>query len=301
MDVESPAHVGFLHARAEFDPDAPSVLQVEQGELFRVEARSLLTGGAFERTEDYSALSIPVTGPIDISGVVPGDLVRIDVHEIHLADRGAMVTMPGRGGFGSPLRMDGHIVPVRDGFAHFDDEVLIPIRPMIGKIGFAPADASPSSSTVGRYGGNMDCRDIIAGSSLFITAQLEGGRLYVGDLHAVQGDGECSLTAVEMEGAVELSCRVVRPAPVRGPVVFAEDRMIVLGDGADLDEAATVALDETMAILQADRGWTRERTAMFLSAAADVSVAQLVNARRSVKVTLPSRYLRTTPFERKED
>lgn len=301
MSASTHAHAGYLHARAEFDPQAAPILRVAPGERFRVEARSLLTDGLFEQTDDYTTLGIPVTGPIEIDGVLPGDLVRIDVHEIHLADRGAMVTMPGRGGFGEPLRMDGHIVPIRDGFAEFEEGVRIPIRPMIGKLGFAPYDHSPSSSTVGRYGGNMDCRDIIAGSSVFLTAQLSGGRLYAGDLHAVQGDGECSLTGVEMEGAVELSCQIVRPAPVRGPVVFAEDRMIVLGDGEDLDEAATVALDETMTIIQADRGWTRERTAMFLSAAADVAVSQLVNARKSVKVSLPAHYLRTSPFERKED
>lgn len=295
------AHADALHARAEFDPDAPPVLTVAQDQRFGLDARSVLTDPRFETADDLSIFSIPVTGPVRITGVESGDLVRIDVHEIRLADRGGMVTMPGRGGFSEPLGMHGLVVPVHDGWAHFPDDVRVPIRPMIGKIGFAPAGASPNSSTVGRYGGNMDCRDIIAGSSLFLTAQVDGGLLYAGDLHAVQGDGECSLTAVEMEGSVELSCRVVRPAPVRGPVVLCEDRLIVLGDGEDLDEAATVALDEIMAIVRADRGWTRERTAMLLSAAADVSVSQLVNARKSVKVSLDTRYLLTSPFETKED
>ena len=295
------AHADFLHARGEFDPGAEPVLSVAQGQRFRLEARSVLTDPRFETADDFSIFSIPVTGPVRIEGVRPGDLVRIDVHDIRIADRGGMVTMPGRGGFGEPLKMHGMVVPVHDGFAHFPDDVRVPIRPMIGKIGFAPEGESPNSSTVGRYGGNMDCRDIITGSSLFITAQVDGGLLYAGDLHAVQGDGECSLTAVEMEGSVELSCCVVHPAPVRGPVVFAEDRMIVLGDGEDLDEAATVALDEMMTIMRADRGWTRERTAMLLSAAADVAVSQLVNARRSVKVSLDTRYLLTAPFQTKED
>lgn len=297
----STAHADFQHARTEFDPGAEPVLVVTQDERFTLDARSVLTDPRFETAEDFSIFSIPVTGPVRIEGILPGDLVRIDVHEIRIADRGGMVTMPGRGGFTEPLAMHGLVIPVCDGYAHFPDDVRVPIRPMVGKIGLAPAGESPNSSTVGRYGGNMDCRDIVAGASLFVTAQVEGGSLYAGDLHAVQGDGECSLTAVEMEGSVELSCRVVRPAPVRGPVVFAEERMIVLGDGEDLDEAAAVALDETMAIVRADRGWTRERTAMLLSAAADVSVSQLVNARKSVKVSLDTRYLLTSPFETKED
>ncbi|MDQ4214650.1 acetamidase/formamidase family protein [Microbacterium sp. ASV81] len=295
------AHAGFLHARTEFDPEAEPVLRVAPGEHFVLDARSLLTDPAFETADDYTRFSIPVTGPVVIEDVQPGDLLRIDVHAIRLADRGGMVTLPGRGGFGAPLRMDGLVVPVHDGHAHFPDDVRVPIRPMIGKIGVAPAGESPNSSTVGRYGGNMDCRDIVAGASLFVTAQVVGGLLYAGDLHAVQGDGECSLTAVEMEGSVELSVHVVAPGPVRGPVVFAEGRMIVLGDGETLDEAATLALDETMAIVRADRGWSRERTAMLLSAAADVAVSQLVNARKSIKVSLDERYLLASPFERKED
>lgn len=290
------AHAGYDNASASFAADVDPVLRVGQGELFRLDARSLLTGGLFESTGEYEKLSIPVTGPIAIDGVQPGDVLRIDVHEIRIADRGAMVTLPGRGGFTGGLLRSGHIVTICDGQVRFDDEIMIPLRPMIGKIGVAPLGESQSSSTVGIHGGNMDCKDVTAGSAVILPVQVADGLLFAGDLHAAQGDGECSLTAVEVEGSVTLSCRVLPGLTLKRPVILSGGSVITIGDGDDLDEAARLALDDMLALLQADRQWTREKTAMLLSAAADVSVSQLVNARASVKVTLAAHFFSTPPY-----
>jgi len=289
-------HAGYEHASATFTEAADPVLTVLQGEQFQLDARSLLTGGLFEHTTEYEKLSIPITGPVRIEGVRPGDVLRIDVHDITIADRGAMVTLPGRGGFTGGLGRSGHVVDIRDGHVHFDEDIMIPIRPMVGKLGVAPAGETPSSSTVGVHGGNMDCRDVIAGSTVVLPVQADGGLLFAGDLHAVQGDGECSLTAVEVEGTVTLSCQVLSGVSLARPAILSEGNVITMGDGDDLDEAARLALDDMLALVQADKGWTREKAAMLLSAAADVAVSQLVNARASMKVTLPESYFTTPPY-----
>ncbi|WP_423182859.1 acetamidase/formamidase family protein [Arthrobacter sp. NyZ413] len=295
------ARVGFEGASLTFESIAEPVLTVDQGEHFWLDARSLLTGGLFEETGEYEKLSIPVTGPVAVRGVEPGDALRIDVHEIKIADRGAMVTLPGRGGFTGGLGRSGHVVDIADGYVEFDGDTRIPVRPMVGKIGVAPAGPGPDSSTVGIHGGNMDCKDVTAGAAVVVPVQVAQAMLYAGDLHAAQGDGECSLTAVEVEGSVRLSCTVVpdggRPAvPLRRPVVLSGGSVITIGDGDTLDEAARLALDDMLELLQNDRGWPREKTAMLLSSAADVSVSQLVNARLSAKVSLPSRYFTAEPF-----
>lgn len=289
-------HASHESASGSFDRDATPVIEVGQGELFSLSARSLLTGGLFERTGEYEKLSIPVTGPVAVRGVNPGDTLRIDVHEIRIADRGAMVTLPGRGGFTDGLGRSGRVVDIEDGNVRFDDDIRIPIRPMIGKIGVAPAGESPNASTVGVHGGNMDCKDVTAGSAVILPVQNAHALLYAGDLHAVQGDGECSLTAVEVEGHVVLSCHVLAGVAVKRPVVLSGGSVITIGDGETLDDAARLALDDMLELLQADRKWTREKTAMLMSAAADVSVSQLVNARASVKVSLAARYFTSTPF-----
>lgn len=297
------ACAGHEHASLSFEANAEPVLTVEQGEHFWLDARSLLTGGLFEETGEYEKLSIPVTGPVAIRGVNPGDALRVDIHEIRITDRGAMVTLPGRGGFTGGLGRSGHVVEIVDGQVLFDEGITIPVRPMVGKLGVAPVGAGPNSSTVGIHGGNMDCKDVTAGSAVVLPVQVPGAMLYAGDLHAAQGDGECSLTAVEVEGSVRLSCTVVpttavldTDAGIRRPVVLSGGSVITIGDGDTLDEAARLALDDMLGLLQTDRNWSREKTAMLLSAAADVSVSQLVNARVSAKVTLASRYFSAEPF-----
>lgn len=293
--------IGYENASPSFDANARPLLTVNQGEHFWLDARSLLTGGLFEETGEYEKLSIPVTGPVAVRGVNPGDALRVDVHEIRIANRGAMVTLPGRGGFTGGLSRAGHVVEIVEDQVVFSDGITIPVRPMVGKIGVAPVGAGPNSSTVGIHGGNMDCKDVTAGAAVVISAQVAEAMLYAGDLHAAQGDGECSLTAVEVEGSVRLSCTVVprEASPdsgIKRPVVLSGGSVITMGDGETLDEAARLALDDMLEMLQADRKWSRERTAMLLSAAADVSVSQLVNARVSAKVTLASRYFSVEPF-----
>ncbi|HEU4807759.1 MAG TPA: acetamidase/formamidase family protein [Homoserinimonas sp.] len=296
METPRMQAVGHTDASAVYTARTIPLLTVAQGERFVVETPSILSRPGFEEADDFSPFSIPVTGPVQIEGVKPGDLVRIDIHKIGIADRGAMLTLPGRGGFSGEFRPYGHTVDIRDGLVHFDEDITIPVRPMIGKLGLAPANATPSSSTVGSFGGNMDCKDLIEGSTIFIRSQVAGGFLFVGDLHAAQGDGECSLTAVEVEGSVVMSCRVVGPSAHPRPVILSDGHVITMGDGDDLDEAARLALDDMLSLVQSDRGWAREKSAMLLSAAADVSVSQLVNARASVKVSLAADYFATPPF-----
>lgn len=295
MNTQQMQELGHENSSAVYTAQASPTLTVAPGERFLVKTRSILSLDGFEGAEDFSPFSIPVTGPVQIEGVQPGDLVRIDIHKLEIADRGAMLTLPGRGGFSGEFRPFGHTVDIRNGLVYFDEDVTIPVRPMIGKLALAPAQETPSSSTVGTFGGNMDCKDLAEGATIFITAQVAGGLLYVGDLHAAQGDGECSLTAVEVEGSVVMSCRIVGRASHPRPVILSGDGVITLGDGDDLDEAARLALDDMLALVQSDRGWSREKSAMLLSAAADVSVSQLVNARRSVKVSLAAEYFTTPP------
>src|SRR3954466_14348221 len=108
--LDSGLHAGFEHACASFTAAAPPVLEVNQGEPFTLDARSLLTGGLFESTGEYEKLSIPVTGPVRVRGVRPGAALRVEAHEFRFAGRGAMVPLPGRGGFGGGLARHGHVV-----------------------------------------------------------------------------------------------------------------------------------------------------------------------------------------------
>lgn len=274
-----------------FDAALPPALTVDPGTRFRVRTRSILSHvdtrspDAFQAIGDYDHMDIPVTGPVEIRGAMPGDVLRIDIHDVDIAEHGAMVTIPGRGGFSTRLERAGLLLQIADGHVLFD-ELRLPIRPMIGKIGVAGADA-PHCSTVGRHGGNMDCTQLSAGTTLYLPVLIPGAKLFVGDLHARQGDGEASLTGVEVEGVVTMTCTIVRNRSLHHPLLVTPDGTTVIGDGEDLDEAVRVCLDDMLDRISSARAWSREQAAMFLSAAADVAVCQVVNARKGARVTVP--------------
>lgn len=276
--------------RADVDPLAT----LAAGTRAVVQTRSLHTHSAFDRSRTYTDLSIPLTGPLHLAGVHAGDRIRIDIHAVDIASRGAMVTLPGRGGFGTPLDASGRSLRIGDGVVAFSAGIEIPVRPMIGKLGVAVPGDPPDGSTVGPHGGNIDCKDLGVGAAVYFTAQVDGALLYVGDLHACQGDGESSLTGVEVEGAVTLSWQPAPDATAGSPrpiVLTADGRVLTIGDGDTLDDAVRHALDDMLALIVHVHGWTREKAAMFLSIAADVGICQVVNPRKSAKVAVSARYL----------
>ncbi|WP_283136385.1 acetamidase/formamidase family protein [Rhizohabitans arisaemae] len=289
-----PPVIGLDHTHGHFSAEIEPGLAVTPGQRFVVRAASLLTNPLFGKSDEYERMAIPITGPIHVTGAVAGATLRVDIHRIGLADRGAMVTIPGRGAFGgAPLGRYGRTMEISGGFVHFDEDTRIPVDPMVGKIGVAVPGPPPVSSTVGTFGGNLDCREIRAGCSVFLPVQVDGAYLYVGDLHAAQGDGECSMTAVEVEGEVELSCSLVPEVTLERPMLVTPTSLFTIGDGDDLDAAARTALDDMLALVTGDRGWSREKAAMFLSAAADVAVCQIVNPRASARAGVLLDYLRS--------
>lgn len=283
-------HVSAERTERVYASDRDSVAVVSDGETFTVAAVSVLDGGR-KLPVTYDTLKIPVSGPIRIDGVRAGDRVRIDILDIEIAAEGAMVTLPGHGVFGDRVEVAGRIVPITDGEAVLDADVRVPIAPMVGKVALAPAHESPSSSTVGDYGGNMDNRKLGAGASIYLRAEVDGGQLYIGDLHACQADGESSLTAVEVAGVVTLRVSKVAAIPTVLPVVVTPGEVMTIGSGASLEDAAKQAADAMLTLLHEMRGWPIEKAAMALSLVGDVGVCQLVNPRASARMTIPDKYL----------
>lgn len=274
-------------ARTDYDPAADTAFWVDSGERFSVRAPSLLSDPQFLVSDRFEEMAIRVVGPIGVRGARPGDALRITIHRIELDAQGAMITMPGRGAFPGGLERSRHVVDIIEGDVLFDEDVRIPVRPMIGKLAVTDPRGALSSSTLGRHGGNLDCTVIAPGATVLLPVGVDGAGLHLGDLHAAQGDGESSLTGVETAGTVDLTCDVVPGAAPARPLVRSEGCLHAIADGADLDEAAATALEDMLALVAAERGWSRERAAMYLSAAGDVSVCQLVNPRAAARVSVP--------------
>ena len=144
----------------------------------------LVTRDGVFREPGPDAIINPQTGPIFVEGIAPGDALAIDILDIKVGDWGYC---------------SGRIFELRDGYAIFSPTLRLPLEPMIGGLGIAPAQGSADTRAPGDTGGNMDCRDVRAGSTLVFKARVEGALAGMGDAHALQGDGEITGQGIETD------------------------------------------------------------------------------------------------------
>ena len=245
------------------------------------------TGAPVDRALDPGHALV---GPIAVRGARPGSVVEVRVVDLvpgawgftvaggrrTFADRAARVDGLPREGL--LWRVDAAGRTARD---QHGDEVAL--RPFLGVVGLCPAGDGPVSTIPPRrVGGNVDCRELVAGSSLFLPVEVDGALLSVGDGHGAQGDGEvagvaleCPMTRVEIQ--VVLHERSPLDVERVRPWASTPAGDLVLGTGTSLDEAAADALDGVVDLLAARHGLTRPRALALASVGADLRVSQVVN------------------------
>jgi acetamidase/formamidase len=195
---------------------------VGSGEVIEFETIEA-SGGQFtpDSTSDTVAaadwdLIYPLTGPVHVKDADPGDTLEIEFMDMHTADWGWTAVIPGLGLL--PEDFPGphfHAWDLANGkFADFHDIVRLPIRPFCGLVGVCPDVETPTSVIPpGDFGGNIDCRDLITGTKLYLPVKVPGALLSLGDSHATQGDGEVCGSAIEasMHGAIRVTLHKDRP------------------------------------------------------------------------------------------
>jgi acetamidase/formamidase len=154
----------------------------------------------------------------------------------------------------------------------------VALRPFLGVIGMPPASPGRHSTVPPRrHGGNLDCRELVAGSTLWLPIPVDGALLSVGDGHAAQGDGEVGGTAIECPmDRVDLTLSL-SDLPVTGPVALTPAGWVTMGLGDTLDEAAYEALNAMFDLLMRLHGVTRADAVALASVAVDLRVTQIVN------------------------
>jgi acetamidase/formamidase len=297
--VQSLHHVPRERSHFGWDNSIVPVLEVESGTVVELEVRDA-SGGQLDRSSDAAAVAAldfervnPVTGAVFVKGARPGDVLQIDIVELRPKEWGWTAIIPGFGllsdEFSEPwLRISEIDAPA--GTVRFGDGVSLPYDPFPGTIGVAPADAGEHSIVPPRrWGGNMDIRQLRAGSTLLLPVGVDGALFSVGDTHAAMGDGEVCGTAVEaaMDIAVRLGVRrdlrvdapqlivrddpVARARPVRG-------HHVCTGVGPDLWEATRDAVRALVDHLVEHRGRDRSEAYAIASVAADLRIHEVVNA-----------------------
>lgn len=234
-------------------------------------------------------------GPIAVRGAAPGDALEIHIEELRPGPwgwtyAGGQMATPGlRGALGvagAPLTLVRWTIDAAVGRAVSDSGHAVALRPFLGTIGLAPAEEDACGWTPRACGGNMDCRELVAGSTLLLPVMADGALLSVGDGHAAQGDGELSGTAIEcpMEGRLRLTLR--RGMRLSGPRAKTPAGWVTMGFGETLDRAAEVAASSMLDLMMERFGLGRAGALALASSRVDLRITQLVNPLRGVHAVL---------------
>jgi acetamidase/formamidase len=168
----------------------------------------------------------------------------------------------------------------------------VPLRPMLGTIAVAPARGEAfRTQDSGPFGGNMDYNALREGTTVYLTVNVPGALLTIGDGHAAQGDGELTGDALETSMDVEFSVSLVRGQPPAGPRAEDADYLMSIGIAATLDEALKLATSDLMAWLGQARGLGRGEVAALFGTAMEYQVADVVGRQVSVVAKLPKKVL----------
>ena len=242
---------------------------------------------------DWDAIN-PATGPVWIEGALPGDVLKVTIREIRVAELGTMAAIPGNGVLGELAKENAlkHI-RVRDGIAEFSPGIRIPCSPMIGVIGVAPAgeEAIPCGEP-GSHGGNMDNTRIGAGTVLYLPVFQEGALLAMGDVHACMGDGEIMVTGLEIPAEVDVQVEVLKGVSIRNPMLETEEACYTIASDEDLEKAVFSAVYDMTQVVMRQLNMPLEEAGMLLSAMGNLQFCQVVDPKRTVRMEMKRSVLR---------
>jgi acetamidase/formamidase len=286
------------HHHFGWDHSIPPVMTVAPGTTIEFECRDA-SGGQLSATStlaevaklDFGKVN-PVTGPVFIDGARPGDAVKVTIGAFTPSGFGWTANIPGFGLLADHFKEAAlHIWSYdKSGTkpAAFSPMGKVPLKPFCGTIGLAPAEPGLHSVVPPRrVGGNLDIRDLSAGTVLYLPVEVAGGLFSVGDTHAAQGDGEICGTAIESPMRVELTFELEKNAGLKtprfttpGPVsrhFDANGYEVTTGIGPDLMEGAKAAVMNMIDLLSARHGLAPVDAYMLCSVSGDLRISEVVD------------------------
>ena len=243
-----------------------------------------------------------LTGPIYVQGAQPGDTLAVTIVKITGRIPYAYNSFGPRSGFLPeyfPGQHQTKIIPLdwKKMVAHFAPGIDVPMHPFFGSMGVAPplADGQHSSTPPDLMGGNMDNKDLVAGSTVFFPVFTPGALFYVGDGHAGQGDGEIDITALETSLQGTFRFQLIKNTQQKWPRAETPTQYISMGFNPDLVAATKQATEEMINFLAATKGLSKADAYMLCSVAGNVHITELVDQSVGVHVLLAKRLFVKTP------
>lgn len=246
----------------------------------------------FENT-DWEAIN-PATGPLKIKGAEIGDTLKVKIEKIELNEQGVMVTAPEMGFLEEFVtRSETKIIPIENNKALFNDKIKIELNPMIGVIGTSPAanEEAVACGIPAAHGGNMDTKVIEEGTVLYLPVNLPGAMLALGDLHAAMGDGEVSVSGIEIAGEVTVKVDLIKNKDLSDPILENENTFYTIASGVDLDAAAKKAANNMFRFLQERLPLSNNEIIMLMSAGCNLEISQVVNPQKTARMRVDKELL----------
>jgi acetamidase/formamidase len=301
---EVPLERRTLHGH--FSRDLPPILTIDSGDTIAFETldagwglEAVSPGSTsrrrFEPRDPELDEGHALIGPVEVRGARAGQTLSVRIDLVRVGDFG----FTDAGGFSTPLNdrlglSDGEKCVIAfeldadTGVGRDQGGREVELRPFLGVMGMPPPEPGRHPTAPPRvWGGNLDCTELVAGTTLLLPIPVDGALFSAGDCHARQGDGEVSQLAIECPAErVELTLELRYEPVLEGPVAWTPDAWITFGLDEDLDEAAALALEGMLDLMEREHGLGRREALALASAVVDLHVTQLVNGVRGVHAVL---------------
>ena len=289
-------------------PYSDPVLHVEPGDRIVVETRDAF-GGAIKTEQDKPTQKCtmpflnPQNGPIMIKGAQKGDAVAVYIESmVPRGDnpRGTCAMIPEFGGLtgtyytatlNDPLPEIVRKINVDEKWVYWSKRVTLPYKPHIGTLSCSPEIDSISSLTPDNHGGNMDLPDMGPGSITYLPVRTEGGRLFIGDAHACQGDGEVCGVAVEYATVTTIRVDLIKGWHIEWPRLENDEVIMCIGSTRPLEDATRIAYRELVRWMEKDYGFDKWDAYMMLSQCGRVRLGNFVDPKYTVGAAISKKYL----------
>lgn len=230
----------------------------------------------------------PATGPYYVENAKVGDILKVEILDIRVNDKGSIVVLPGGGALGDKVKQPlTRIVDVVDGKVDFLG-LKKEIDPMIGVIGVSPGKNQEGvvTGTPFNHGGNMDTTDVRKGATLYFPVREDGAMLALGDCHAIMADGELCISGLEVQADVDLKVSVIKDKTINWPILENDKSVMVIASAETLDDAVKAAGYEITDYIQQGHDMMWEEAYMFNSLFVDYKISQVVNPMKTVRAVV---------------